>query len=221
KIANCSPYDDECKLSPCNNVSQLEFDAASTCIQICRAVTETLNIENVTITIDTITRACQITSRGLERLKKLNCLENQEISNAYTFPLSPFEIGTLVMGKGGVPLCLLKGDNLFAKIPARCSDNNVEIDFSQVVEKYVENAKMNSGNNFLNVDKVTQLFFSMFNEEKTPFELEELLSQLETREEMDLLNTMYLISCLTMENQTREVSAKINYKSPKTTHILG
>ncbi|MEM3587711.1 MAG: hypothetical protein QXO71_10375 [Candidatus Jordarchaeaceae archaeon] len=218
KIANCSLYD-ECKLSPCNNVNRLEFDAASTCIQICRAVTDILNIENVTITIDTITRACQIPRRGVERLKKLDFLKNYEVSNAYTFPLSPFEIGTLVMGKGGIPICLLRGNELFAKIPVHISDNNIEIDFSYVVEKYVEDAKMNNGNG-LNVERVTKLFFSMFNEEKTLLELEELLGQLETREEMDLLNTMYLISSLTIENQTKEVSAKIRYNPQKEAYLL-
>nr|MDO8081345.1 hypothetical protein [Candidatus Freyarchaeota archaeon] len=208
KIANCE-LGEECKLSPCNNVSQLEFDAASTCIQICRAITETLNIDSVTITIDTITRACKFSSRGIEELKKLEFLKKHEVSAAYTFPLSPFEIGILVMGKGGGPLCLLRGYDLFARIPVRETGNFIEIDFSHVVEKYVETAKNNNGATDLDVDNISRLFFSMFNEEKNTRELEELLNQLKTREEMDLLNTLYLVSSLTMENQTKDVLAKI------------
>ncbi|WXG42351.1 MAG: hypothetical protein WED07_16565 [Candidatus Freyarchaeum deiterrae] len=220
-VANCELGEEECKLSPCNNATQLEFDAASTCIQICQAITETLNIDSVTMTIDTITRASKFSSKGIEDLKKLEFLKKQEVQAAYTFPLSPFEIGILVMRKDGIPLCLLSGYNLFAKIPVRETENSLEIDFTYVVEKYAKNAERNNGNEALDVDKVSELFFSIFDEEKNALELEELLGQLKTREEMDLLNTMYLISSLTMENQTKEVSAKIRYKPPKIPMIIG
>jgi hypothetical protein len=221
KVANCERGSEDCKLSPCNNVSQLEFDAALTCIQICQAITETLNIDSVTMTIDTITRASKFSSSGIEHLRKLEFLKKYEVSTAYTFPLSPFEIGILVMGKSGAPLCLLSGYELFARIPVHETENSIEIDFSYVAEKYAENAKMNNGNDSLDVDKISELFFSIFNEAKNTLELEELLGQLKTREEMDLLNTMYLISSLTMENQTKEVSAKISYKPQKIPYIIG
>ncbi len=212
KIANCEISGDEHELLPCNITSPLEFDAASACIQICQAITETLRIESVTTTIDTITRSSQCSSSEIEKLRRLDFLKNHEISTAYTFPLSPFETGTLVMGKDGVPLCLLSSDNLFARIPVRETGNSIEIDFSEVVERYVEAAKMNNGRG-LDLDKISNLFSSMFNEEeKTTFELEESLNMLKTREEMDLLNTMYLISSLTIENQSKEVSARIRYK---------
>ncbi len=209
KIANCDLYEEECKLCLSNIANQLEFDAALTCIQICQLITETLGIESVTMTIDTITRSCQCSSKEIEKLKKLEFLKKNEVSVAYTFPISPFEIGTLVMGKCGVPLCLLNSLNLFARIPVKETKNSIEIDFSHVVEKYVETAKNNNGATDLDLDKLSQLFFSMFNEEKNTLELEELLNQLKTREEMDLLNTLYLVSSLTMENQTKDVLAKI------------
>ncbi|MEM3563228.1 MAG: hypothetical protein QXS27_05220 [Candidatus Jordarchaeaceae archaeon] len=214
KIANCDgEKEEECPLLPCHTASQLEFDASSTCFQICRAITETLNIENVTLTIDTITRACQLSEREIRDLKKLDFLKKYEISTAYTFPLSPFEIGILIMGKSGTPLCLLNGYQLFAEIPVRETPKSIEIDFSKVVEKYAENAKVNNGKNSFDIDKISKLFFSMFNEEKNITDLEESLSQLQNREEIDLLNTLHLISCLTLENQTKEVTAKITYKT--------
>ncbi|MBS7267583.1 MAG: hypothetical protein KIH10_01970 [Candidatus Freyarchaeota archaeon] len=213
KIANCDGEEEESPLSPCHTTTQLEFDASSTCFQICRAITEILNIENITLTIDTITRACQLSEREIRDLKKLDFLKKYEISTAYTFPLSPFEIGILVMGKRGTPLCLLNGYQLFAEIPVRETPKSIEIDFSKVVEKYAENAKTNNGKNSFDIDKISKLFFSMFNEEKNVTDLEESLSQLQNREEIDLLNTLHLISCLTLENQTKEVTAKITYKT--------
>jgi hypothetical protein len=213
KIANCNGEEEEYPLSPCHTASQLEFDASSTCIQICRAITESLKIENVTLTIDTITRASQLSEREIRDLKKLDFLKKYEISTAYTFPLSPFEIGILVMGKRGIPLCLLNGYQLFAEIPVQETPKSIEIDFSKVVERYAENAKVNNGNSNFDIDKISKLFFSMFSEEKNVTDLEESLSQLHNREEIDLLNTLHLISCLTLENQTKEVTAKITYKT--------
>ncbi|MFB0561439.1 MAG: hypothetical protein ACETWM_09540 [Candidatus Lokiarchaeia archaeon] len=215
KIANCEIGEKECKLSASDIPNQLEFDAASTCIQICQLVTETLGIDSITTTIDTITRSCQCSTSEIEELKKSAFLKNHEVSTAYTFPLSPFETGTLVMGKGGSPLCLLSGNNLFAKIPTSETQNQLEIDFSHLFEKYSEFVKMNNETNSIDLDRISQLFFSMFKEDTSIFELEEHLNQLKTQEEMNLLNTMYLISYLTIENQTKEVSAKIRDKTLK------
>ncbi len=215
KIANCEIGQEECKLSSTDIVNQLEFEAASTCIKICQLVTESLSIDSITMTIDTITRSYQCSRGEIENLRKLEFLKNNEVSTAYTFPLSPFETGTLVMGKQGAPLCLMNNFNLFAKIPVREKRNSIEIDFSHVVERYAEKAKMNDETTDFDVDRISQLFFSMFNEDKYMIEPEELLHQLKTREEIDLLNTLYLVSFLTIENQTKEVSAKIRYKALK------
>ncbi|MGQ9723305.1 MAG: hypothetical protein ACUVXA_18535 [Candidatus Jordarchaeum sp.] len=213
KISNCEISKEECKLSFEDSVNQLEFEAALACIQICKLITETLGIESITMTIDTITRSRQCSTKEMKNLKKLEFLKKNKISTAYNIPLSPFEIGTLVMEKHGVPLCLLNNFNIFAKIPVRETRNRIEIDFTHVVEKYFEIAKKNNGAKDIDLDKISQLFFSMFGEEKNPTDPEELLNQLETREEIDLLNTLYLVSSLTMENQTKEVKAKIRYKA--------